>query len=193
VRSDSARGHSHPAVSTASFVEDQPYANAHFQNDSIIRGRYTASDPDVLVVSAPDDTLIWAAIAEWAALQDNSEPATGTYSIQLPPTQACKASLPTAHAQDLRPQCFEHGCNGRRFSCNENYRRHIREKGMTRGFVCDHCQRRFTRRSHLSAHISAFRCKVLKFAFFQDLNEARRSGEADTASRGASQAQQAMW
>jgi hypothetical protein len=58
------------------------------------------------------------------------------------------------------PQCFEHGCDGRTFSCPENYRRHIRERERFPDALCAYCLKSFTRKSNRDSHLSKGRCKM---------------------------------
>lgn len=63
---------------------------------------------------------------------------------------------------DVQPRCFAHGCNGRTFSSNENYRRHMREKDEQCKARCGYCLTVFTRKSNRDAHIQLGRCNVLR-------------------------------
>ena len=62
---------------------------------------------------------------------------------------------------DKRPRCFDHGCDGRTFSCAENYRRHIREQSRSSRVSCPYCSLSFSRRSNRDMHVSYGRCKAL--------------------------------
>lgn len=55
-------------------------------------------------------------------------------------------------------QCFDHGCNGKIFSCRENYMRHVREKSGRHSVSCRFCGCEFSRRSNLEKHVSEGRC-----------------------------------
>ncbi|KAF1823911.1 uncharacterized protein K489DRAFT_302328, partial [Dissoconium aciculare CBS 342.82] len=55
-------------------------------------------------------------------------------------------------------QCFEHGCNGRVFSCHENYLRHVREKDGKNTVMCLVCGKEFTRRSNREKHLAQGTC-----------------------------------
>lgn len=59
-------------------------------------------------------------------------------------------------------QCYEHGCNGRAFSCLENFRRHIREQSGNGRVACAFCLRLFTRKSNWAKHIREGKCKALR-------------------------------
>lgn len=62
---------------------------------------------------------------------------------------------------DERPRCFDHGCDGRTFSCAENYRRHIREQSRSSRVSCPYCSLPFSRKSNRDTHVSNGRCKAL--------------------------------
>ncbi|CEI63514.1 unnamed protein product [Fusarium venenatum] len=65
----------------------------------------------------------------------------------------------SAWAQDLR--CFDHGCDGRRFSSIGNLVRHQKEqsRGLSaRRYKCPYCDQTFTRSTARNVHLSRGRC-----------------------------------
>ncbi|EXJ95320.1 hypothetical protein A1O1_00440 [Capronia coronata CBS 617.96] len=59
-----------------------------------------------------------------------------------------------------KPQCWEHGCNGRQFSTFSNLLRHQREKsGSAIKAICPHCGTEFTRTTARNGHMSGGKCK----------------------------------
>lgn len=59
-----------------------------------------------------------------------------------------------------KPQCWDHGCNGRQFSTFSNLLRHQREKsGSAMKAVCPHCGTEFTRTTARNGHMSGGKCK----------------------------------
>lgn len=59
-----------------------------------------------------------------------------------------------------KPQCFDHGCNGRQFSTFSNLLRHQREKsGSASKAVCPHCGTEFTRTTARNGHLYGGKCK----------------------------------
>lgn len=59
-----------------------------------------------------------------------------------------------------KPQCWDHGCNGRQFSTFSNLLRHQREKsGSAVKAVCPHCGTEFTRTTARNGHMSGGKCK----------------------------------
>jgi hypothetical protein len=74
--------------------------------------------------------------------------------------------------QRPKPQCWEHGCNGRQFSTFSNLLRHQREKSGTAGkSYCPRCGAEFTRTTAMKGHMNNDKCKPR-----------RTSGASDTAS-----------
>ena len=74
-----------------------------------------------------------------------------------------RTELPPALSDsDVRFRCFDHDCQGRTFSCAENYRRHLREKEGSAKVHCTLCGMSFTRKSNLRKHVSERRCQTLK-------------------------------
>jgi uncharacterized Zn-finger protein len=76
------------------------------------------------------------------------------------------ASLESSHegfrvlASRPKPQCFDHGCNGRQFSTFSNLLRHQREKsGSAMKAVCPHCGTEFTRTTARNGHLWGGKCK----------------------------------
>ena len=58
-----------------------------------------------------------------------------------------------------KPQCFDHGCNGRTFSTFSNLLRHQREKaGSSYKSVCHRCGAEFTRKTARDGHIAHDKC-----------------------------------
>ncbi|KKA17927.1 hypothetical protein T310_8127 [Rasamsonia emersonii CBS 393.64] len=62
-----------------------------------------------------------------------------------------------------KPQCWDHGCNGREFSTFSNLLRHQRERsGAAAKSECPHCGAVFTRTTARNTHIAQGKCKGLK-------------------------------
>ncbi|KAH8743986.1 hypothetical protein F5883DRAFT_440332, partial [Diaporthe sp. PMI_573] len=63
-------------------------------------------------------------------------------------------------ARKPKPQCWEHGCNGRQFSTCSNLIRHQREKsGQAPKFRCPKCEAGFSRVTARNGHLQRQRCK----------------------------------
>ncbi|EER23949.1 hypothetical protein CPC735_053190 [Coccidioides posadasii C735 delta SOWgp] len=78
-----------------------------------------------------------------------SDPATGA-SIQVRVVNS-----------RTKPQCWDHGCNGREFSTFSNLLRHQREKaGLAAKSECPYCGAVFTRTTARNGHLSQGKCKV---------------------------------
>ncbi|KAI9673983.1 MAG: hypothetical protein M1817_002189 [Caeruleum heppii] len=59
-----------------------------------------------------------------------------------------------------KPQCWEHGCNGRQFSTFSNLLRHQREKsGTATKSYCHRCGAEFTRTTARNGHMAHDKCK----------------------------------
>lgn len=59
-----------------------------------------------------------------------------------------------------KPQCWEHGCNGRQFSTFSNLLRHQREKsGQSTKASCPNCGAEFTRTTARNGHLLQGKCK----------------------------------
>ena len=59
-----------------------------------------------------------------------------------------------------KPQCWDHGCNGRQFSTFSNLLRHQREKsGTASKSYCPRCGAEFTRTTARNGHMAHEKCK----------------------------------
>jgi hypothetical protein len=62
-----------------------------------------------------------------------------------------------------KPQCWDHGCNGRKFSTFSNLLRHQREKsGVATKSSCPNCGAEFTRTTARNGHMAHDKCKQRK-------------------------------
>ncbi|KIX05958.1 uncharacterized protein Z518_03932 [Rhinocladiella mackenziei CBS 650.93] len=90
-------------------------------------------------------------------------PSIGMAMQPFPPAQLTLESSP-AEVEIIpsrpKPQCWDHGCNGRQFSTFSNLLRHQREKsGSAMKAVCPHCGTEFTRTTARNGHMSGGKCK----------------------------------
>ncbi|KAI1128254.1 hypothetical protein F5Y10DRAFT_178362 [Nemania abortiva] len=87
------------------------------------------------------------------------------YSVQPPVLPS--GNPPATDAAHVRvvqsrpkPQCWEHGCNGRQFSTFSNLLRHQREKsGQAAKASCPNCGAEFTRTTARNGHLLHDKCK----------------------------------
>lgn len=94
----------------------------------------------------------------------------GSQSFSYPPPQlssSTRQSVPRlgseSHVRVLnqkpKPQCWEHGCNGREFSTFSNLLRHQREKsGTAAKSYCPKCGAEFTRTTARNGHLAHEKC-----------------------------------
>lgn len=96
------------------------------------------------------------------SLQSQSPP-LGSSLQQYPPPTSSLESSPEGYrvlASRPKPQCFDHGCNGRQFSTFSNLLRHQREKsGSAMKAICPHCGTEFTRTTARNGHLWGGKCK----------------------------------
>ena len=60
----------------------------------------------------------------------------------------------------LKPQCWDHGCNGRQYSTLRNLLRHQRDKSArSTEVVCHRCGAEFTRKTARDGHLAYDKCK----------------------------------
>ncbi|KAL8303512.1 hypothetical protein RB600_007119 [Gaeumannomyces tritici] len=94
----------------------------------------------------------------------------GGPGAMVPPAPSSASSPPHSHHEAggnvrvvggrPKPQCWEHGCNGRQFSTFSNLLRHQREKsGQAAKAVCPNCGAEFTRTTARNGHLQHDKCK----------------------------------
>lgn len=87
----------------------------------------------------------------------NASPVPGLSSNQPPQASGV---MPRILNSRPKPQCWEHGCNGRQFSTFSNLLRHQREKsGTAAKSTCPRCGAEFTRTTARNGHMAHEKCK----------------------------------
>lgn len=84
-----------------------------------------------------------------------------TSTTVCPVLAAMNASTSTSPAKTTSHnlRCWEHNCNGRKFSTLSNLARHQREKAGTRMvYLCHECETSFVRKSTLQDHLARRTC-----------------------------------
>lgn len=96
------------------------------------------------------------------SLSSATDPAS-QYRNQVSPTVGSTESgdhVRVVHSRP-KPQCWEHGCNGRQFSTFSNLLRHQREKsGAAHKSSCPNCGAEFTRTTARNGHMAHDKCKA---------------------------------
>jgi hypothetical protein len=99
---------------------------------------------------------------------DNAEPYRPEVIDTSEPPSISVCRPETSSSGDYR--CYQHGCEGRRFSSSENYRRHIRERNKLDRTTCPFCAAVFTRKSNKNTHLRKGRCKGTFRWFSEHIN-----------------------
>lgn len=90
-------------------------------------------------------------------------PPMGPVASNFPPIPQPLESTPNevdVSGSRQKPQCWDHGCNGRQFSTFSNLLRHQREKsGTATKARCPHCGTEFTRTTARNGHLYGGKCK----------------------------------
>ncbi len=94
-----------------------------------------------------------------------ADPNMGMYHV--PPVMGAGPHDPSGQVRVVtpkpKPQCWEHGCNGRQFSTFSNLLRHQREKsGQAAKATCPNCGAEFTRTTARNGHLLHDKCKQRK-------------------------------
>ena len=118
--------------------------------------------PDLLYqnqLASNGPSHVWPPSTSAPPLPSMSVPSSNSFS----PSPASSMDNPEGIrilASRPKPQCFDHGCNGRQFSTFSNLLRHQREKsGNASKAVCPHCGTEFTRTTARNGHLYAGKCK----------------------------------
>lgn len=135
---------------------------------------YTASRPLVQSVQVPGNTIsstdTYYPQPRPAQLPSSAPTPSGFPPISQP-LESTPADAETTGSR-TKPQCWDHGCNGRQFSTFSNLLRHQREKsGTATKARCPHCGTEFTRSTARNGHVDGGKCKGMP-----DQNPANRQG-----------------
>lgn len=88
-------------------------------------------------------------------------PASNVPALSSSPSTQNSSVMPRVLNSRPKPQCFEHGCNGRQFSTFSNLLRHQREKsGTAAKSSCPRCHAEFTRTTAMKGHMQHDKCKA---------------------------------
>ena len=94
---------------------------------------------------------------------------SGQTAVQLSTEDPSGVRVVTARP---KPQCWEHGCNGRQFSTFSNLLRHQREKsGTAAKSECPRCGAVFTRTTARNGHLAHDKCKRKSTASASEIDQ----------------------
>jgi hypothetical protein len=132
-------------------------------------GRSASYPMDALPAMHPSDSLYQPPLgANGGSMNWQSSNAAQTLPSMSLATSSGYSPSPASDSSDgirvlasrPKPQCFDHGCNGRQFSTFSNLLRHQREKsGNASKAVCPHCGTEFTRTTARNGHLYGGKCK----------------------------------
>ncbi|KAK5056564.1 hypothetical protein LTR84_012095 [Exophiala bonariae] len=122
----------------------------------------TSPHGSAMSLSAPDSPSSLY-VSGQASPNQQALPSIGMAMHHFPPVPLTLESSP-AEIEIMpsrpKPQCWDHGCNGRQFSTFSNLLRHQREKsGSAMKATCPHCGTEFTRTTARNGHMSGGKCK----------------------------------
>ncbi|KAF1920637.1 hypothetical protein BDU57DRAFT_437545 [Ampelomyces quisqualis] len=122
---------------------------------------YGVSDYHPLPTMYPPSSTTPAAYPSYASSPSISEAPASDIPQALPsPGAHSNAMMPRILNSRPKPQCWEHGCNGRQFSTFSNLLRHQREKsGTASKSFCPRCGAEFTRTTARNGHMAHDKCK----------------------------------
>jgi hypothetical protein len=112
----------------------------------------------------------YTSYAAASVVQESQQPmyvGSQRYSYPPPPGASTRQQIPRTSSDSQarvmshkpKPQCWEHGCNGREFSTFSNLLRHQREKsGTASKSYCPKCGAEFTRTTARNGHLAHEKC-----------------------------------
>lgn len=122
---------------------------------------YGVSDYHPLPTMYPPSSTTPAAYPAYASSSGISQQPGGD-APPLSPSPGAQGNpvMPRILNSRPKPQCWEHGCNGRQFSTFSNLLRHQREKsGTASKSYCPRCGAEFTRTTARNGHMAHDKCK----------------------------------
>lgn len=123
---------------------------------------YSASRPQLQPVQVQGNSVI-STDTYYTQQRPVQLPSSTSTPSNFPPISQPLESTPTepeATGSRTKPQCWDHGCNGRQFSTFSNLLRHQREKsGTATKARCPHCGTEFTRTTARKGHMEGGKCK----------------------------------
>lgn len=158
---------------TSPYIHQQPYfdsANSH-PNYTHIPARQSSANAASMFAQSRSETHLPQIPA--TSLNPTETVYSQQRTPQIPPMPAVPSNFPpipqplesTHNEVDVagsrqKPQCWDHGCNGRQFSTFSNLLRHQREKsGTATKARCPHCGTEFTRTTARNGHLYGGKCK----------------------------------
>lgn len=122
---------------------------------------YGVSDYQPLPTMYPPSSTTPAAYPSYEASSGLNQPSANQISpLSSSPGTQSNAVMPRVLNSRPKPQCWEHGCNGRQFSTFSNLLRHQREKsGTASKSYCPRCGAEFTRTTARNGHMAHDKCK----------------------------------
>jgi hypothetical protein len=122
---------------------------------------YGVSDYHPLPTMYPPSSTTPAAYPSYGSSPGIPQPPPSDIPPLSPsPGSQGSAVMPRILNSRPKPQCWEHGCNGRQFSTFSNLLRHQREKsGTASKSYCPRCGAEFTRTTARNGHMAHDKCK----------------------------------
>ncbi|KAF2130028.1 hypothetical protein P153DRAFT_385262 [Dothidotthia symphoricarpi CBS 119687] len=123
---------------------------------------YNVGEYHPLPTMYPPSSTTPAAYPPYEPPQGNpAPPASAVSALSSSPNSPNGALMPPRVLNSRpKPQCWEHGCNGRQFSTFSNLLRHQREKsGTASKSYCPRCGAEFTRTTARNGHMAHDKCK----------------------------------
>ncbi|KAF1839662.1 hypothetical protein BDW02DRAFT_5526 [Decorospora gaudefroyi] len=122
---------------------------------------YSVSEYHPLPTMYPPSSTTPAAYPTYESSQSAPTPPSGAVpALSSSPGTQSNSVMPRVLNSRPKPQCWEHGCNGRQFSTFSNLLRHQREKsGTASKSSCPRCGAEFTRTTARNGHMAHDKCK----------------------------------
>lgn len=161
------------ASGTPPYMQQQPYYEAPNTHPGYTQLTTQQSPPSTTNIYSPSRNDMQLPQVTGASLNVTDTLYAQQRTAHLPPMPSVPSNFPpipqplesTPNEVDIigsrqKPQCWDHGCNGRQFSTFSNLLRHQREKsGTATKARCPHCGTEFTRTTARNGHLYGGKCK----------------------------------
>ncbi|MCJ1309714.1 hypothetical protein MMC25_003374 [Agyrium rufum] len=136
------------------------YSSQQYPQYPVMGGIHPTQYPSTMNPISGDQSRIRGDISIPPSITPNIRPHSSSISPSAPDLSRMEGRAVGGRDKPEKPQCWEHGCNGREFSTFSNLLRHQREKsGTAAKSYCPQCGAEFTRTTARNGHIEQGKCK----------------------------------
>ncbi|KAJ5031183.1 hypothetical protein PSV08DRAFT_386718 [Bipolaris maydis] len=153
--------HAYTYSTSHSTIPNQPLGGSAYPPPQLYPpSSYAVSDYHPLPTMYPPNNTTPATYAAYDSPSSAPVSSASVPALSSSPSTQGNPVMPRVINSRPKPQCWEHGCNGRQFSTFSNLLRHQREKsGTASKSTCPRCGAEFTRTTARNGHMAHDKCK----------------------------------